>query len=227
MSARNLKASPGVAITTGGVFVYANPADSGFREIVQITFNNIDGVNDAALYGVEWYDYSAAGVGQRILPVNVKVPKLDSVTITKIFDLGDSVSAWASANGDIVAIVDVIGRESITAPFPQLASPPGVAVLTTATTIYTNPISSGVREIVQITFNNIDGVNDAALTNCLFIDASLSFAGITVLPIGVKVPKGDNITLTKVLDPGDVIQAFASAAGDIVAIVEILGREPV
>ena len=108
----------------------------------------------------------------------------------------------------------------------QLSSPPGVALTTAMQTIRQNPANSGFREIVQITINNIDGVNDAAVPNCNFVDAAPA-GTFAVLPVNVKVAKLDNLTFTKTLDPGDLIQGNASANGDLVAIVEIIGREAV
>jgi hypothetical protein len=227
MTVQQLRSPPGVAVTAAGVALYTNAADSGFREVVQMTFVNIDGVNDATLLACNWFDASAAGVPNTILPTNCKIAKLDSVTVTKTIDPGDGITGTASANGDIVAIIEVVGRESINAPFPQLRSPPGVAVTTAGVSVYSNPAGSGFREIVQITFNNIDGVNDAALGATVWYDLTVAPTGISILPINCKVPKLDSVTVTKTIDPGDVISASASANGDINAIVEIIGREAV
>ena len=107
----------------------------------------------------------------------------------------------------------------------QLRSPAGIALTTALQTVYTCP-AAGHREIVQVTFNNIDGVNDALVSNCNWLNAAASNASLAILPVNAKVAKQDNLTITKTLSPGDVIQANASANGDIVAIIEIIGREP-
>jgi len=115
MAVQNLKSPPGFTLTTAAAqTLYTCPTVAPlYREIVQVTFNNIDGVNDAALPVCNWIDSSAANAATAILPVNARVVKLDSVMVTKTLDPGDSIVANASENGDIAAVIEVIGREAV------------------------------------------------------------------------------------------------------------------
>lgn len=108
---------------------------------------------------------------------------------------------------------------------PILEAPAGVAVTTAGVTVYTNA-SVDRRKIVRVAFVNIDGVNDAALSYCRFVDAAPS-GSFGILPVNSKVAKLDGLFVTKTLDPGDSITAAASVNGDIEATVEIIGSEAV
>ena len=104
-------------------------------------------------------------------------------------------------------------------------APAGVSLTTGLQTVYTNASNSGLRKTVRLRFSNIDGVNDANITACNFVDASPS-GTFAVLPVNTKVAKLNALSFTKVLEPGDSIQAAASAAGDIMAVPEVIFTEP-
>jgi len=106
-------------------------------------------------------------------------------------------------------------------------APPGKVLTASLQTIYTNPSNSGVRETLEVRFNNIDGTNDAAITACNWIDASNSNLALAIVPVNAAVAAQDGISILKLLDPGDSIQASASAANDVVAIPEVIAAEPV
>jgi hypothetical protein len=112
------------------------------------------------------------------------------------------------------------------AALPILEAPAGIDVTTAGVTVYTNATGSGRRKIVRVSFVNIDGVNDAALSYCRFVDAAPA-GSFAILPVNAKVAKLDGLYVTKTLDPGDSITAAASANGDIEATVEIVGSEAV
>jgi hypothetical protein len=107
----------------------------------------------------------------------------------------------------------------------RTAAPAGVSLTTSLLTVYTNTSGDAVRRTVRVRFSNIDGVNDANITACNFYDSSGATA-YAMLPVNAKVAKLDAIAITKVLEPGDYIQASASAAGDIVALAEVIFTEP-
>ena len=114
MAMKKFRSPPGRAITMATQTIYTNPAGSGVREIVQFTFNSTDSANDCALPICEWLDADNGDLALQILPTNVKVAKLEgSVKVTHVFDPGDSLRVASSANGDIVGIVRVIGREAV------------------------------------------------------------------------------------------------------------------
>lgn len=108
---------------------------------------------------------------------------------------------------------------------PMTAAPAGVSLTTSLQTIYTNTSGDALRRTVRVRFSNIDGTNDADIAACNFVDASPS-GTFGILPVNTTVAAGDAVEVDKVLEPGDSIQASASASGDIVAVPEVIFSEP-
>ena len=104
---------------------------------------------------------------------------------------------------------------------------PGLILTAALQTIYTNPADSGVRETVLILFNNRDGTNDAVLSACNWIDADNGNLALAILPVNADVKKRDRISVRKILDPGDSIQARALTSGTIAVIPEVIAAEPI
>ena len=77
---------------------------------------------------------------------------------------------------------------------------------------------------MRIRFVNVDGTNDADISACNFEDASPA-ASFAMLPVNTLVAATDGVEVTKVLDPGDSVEASASADGDIVALPEVIFAE--
>jgi len=108
-----------------------------------------------------------------------------------------------------------------------LKAPAGVALTTAMKTIVQNPSGSGMVWLVGLSFVNVDGVNDASISNCNMLDANTSNAVNPILPVNTLCKKVDGVYRQKVLEPGDLIQANASADGDIFVSVEVLVQEAV
>lgn len=109
---------------------------------------------------------------------------------------------------------------------PMTKAPKGLAITTALATVYQNAANSALRETVRLYIVNKDGTNDVMLTAFNFVDASPS-GTYALLPVNTKVAAGDMLSVTKVLEPGDLIQASASAVGDMDIIPEVIFTEPV
>lgn len=105
-----LFAPPRVALTTTVATVYTNAGTE--PELVTVTINNIDGLAAANVTACEWLDSSASNGASAIMPVNTEVPAGEGVSTDKVLAPGDSIRASASANGDLIAYVDVV-REPV------------------------------------------------------------------------------------------------------------------
>ena len=96
----------------------------------------------------------------------------------------------------------------------------GVAIGTSATTLYTAPASTtGIIHAIYI--SNVDGVNDASVD----ITVTDTSAGSTFhIMKSVLVPADSTLVIEKPinLEPTDVLKALASAAGDLEAFVSVL-----
>ena len=96
----------------------------------------------------------------------------------------------------------------------------GVAVGTSATTLYTAPAATtGIIHAIYI--SNVDGTNDANVS----ITVTDTSAGATFhIMKTVSVPADSTLVIEKPinLEPTDVLKATASVAGDIEAFVSVL-----
>ena len=94
----------------------------------------------------------------------------------------------------------------------------GIAVGTTATTLYTCPASTeGIIHALYI--SNIDGTNSADVDIEVSVDGTFYYVGKTV-----PVPADSTLILDKPinLEASDVIRLTASVAGDLQAFASIL-----
>ena len=96
----------------------------------------------------------------------------------------------------------------------------GVAVGTSATTIYTAPAATtGIIHAIYI--SNVDGTNDASVD----ITVTDTSSGNTFhIMKTVAVPADSTLVIEKPinLEPTDVLKVKASAAGDLEAFVSVL-----
>ena len=96
----------------------------------------------------------------------------------------------------------------------------GVAIGTSATTLYTAPAgTTGIIHAIYI--SNVDGVNDASVD----ITVTDTSAGSTFhIMKSVLVPADSTLVIEKPinLEPTDVLKVKASAAGDLEAFVSVL-----
>lgn len=102
---------------------------------------------------------------------------------------------------------------------PNTAATGGASLTTSLATLVTNTAGDAKVRTFELRFVNIDGVNAADVTQCILIDSSASNAQRPVLPVNATVRPRDGLSTRVTLDPGDSIQASASAAGDIYALV--------
>jgi len=102
----------------------------------------------------------------------------------------------------------------------------GLVLSTSLQPVYANPADSGARETVLVVFSNQDGTNDATLAACNWLDADNGGLALAILPVNAAVKARAGVSVRKILDPGDSIQARALTANDIVAIPEVIASEP-
>lgn len=101
----------------------------------------------------------------------------------------------------------------------------GATLTTTLQTIVTNASADAKARVVELRFSNIDGVNPADITQCVLIDSNASNAQRVILPVNVTVRARDALSTKVTLDPGDSVQAAASAGGDIYVLVTKIHEE--
>lgn len=111
---------------------------------------------------------------------------------------------------------------------PDTKAVGGASLTTAPQTLVTNTAADGKIRTYVLDFLNIDGVNSADVTQCIWIDTSASNAQRPILPVNTTVRPGRDGALSRewILDPGDSIQASASAAGDIYVTVLQVFEEP-
>ncbi|KQQ85077.1 hypothetical protein [Aureimonas sp. Leaf324] len=104
----------------------------------------------------------------------------------------------------------------------------GLSLTTSLQTLVTNMAADAKVRTYQLDFVNIDGVNPADITQCIWIDSGASNAQRPILPVNTTIrPGGDGARSREwILNPGDSIRVSASAAGDIYATVLQVYEEP-
>lgn len=102
---------------------------------------------------------------------------------------------------------------------PNTAAIGGASLTTSLAAIVTNTKADAKVRTYELRFSNIDGVNNADVTQCVLIDESASNIARPVLPVNATVRARDALSTRVTLDPGDSVQASASAAGDIYVLV--------
>lgn len=101
----------------------------------------------------------------------------------------------------------------------------GLSLTQTLQTLVTNAKADAKVRTYELRFSNIDGLANADVTQCLLIDESAANAQRPVLPINATVRARDALSTRVTLDPGDSLQAAASAAGDIYVLVTKIFEE--
>ncbi|WP_061930105.1 hypothetical protein [Aureimonas sp. AU22] len=101
----------------------------------------------------------------------------------------------------------------------------GVSLTTGLQTVVVNAEADAKVRTYEIRFSNIDGAASVDLTQCLLIDKSASSASRPILPVNATVKARDALMTRITLDPGDSVQASASAAGDLYALATKIFEE--
>lgn len=106
-------------------------------------------------------------------------------------------------------------------------APNGALLTTTLATVYTNT-SGNERQTVTIDIVNVTAGGVAADVNVLrWRDASNANAARFILPRNYTVEAEDGVSRVKVLDPGDSIEAQASADNALEMTLDVIYAEPV
>jgi hypothetical protein len=108
---------------------------------------------------------------------------------------------------------------------PNTAAIGGLSLTQALQSVVKNPAADAKIRTYEVRFVNIDGSTYADVTQCVLIDASAANAQRPVLPVNARVNVRDAISTRITLDPGDDLQAAASAPSDIYALVQKVYEE--